>query len=760
MENEGIKELVESSEFTEPKKRILREFLVAYYEDGFVQCAGEFAQYFINAFEEGACERHTNGTEYLFVNKLKTPPNQYKLDEALAFIKKTEKLDLDRPSPGNDVPLNPLVNFNVYHKLFTNSHSHLEPAYGYLSADLQLDGEAYYPLKKCLIYYVESLRQTTINFFVGGELGDNRIHIGAMIPGGRGKGQMRKAVRQYSRSKYEQVAVISPNRTHLEQLIGRIISSGTGQNKREREERGYFGYKGIVLDEAQTLLCEDDKQLAAVILDFRNAMEVFGKNEVQKKLTAEAMMSYNPEARFMVMVHPVKFPPLFFDHGTARRLYMFAPGFDPVPESAGYNSILRPQPEFKLREYLNTSAANMPDLGFSEEAINELVLFIKTYNRWTLTHPNQRIRMLAQKFFTSIKTYFIRNAAILAIKDGEAEVTRRTVVLAGLDTIQFLLCTYEVYANESTINLSRDTWKTANPMEAALFEWLHFNNAVSEAATTLSISEVQIKIGEIFGVFDRQARSIFNRLQQEGLINSKKGSHDSKAWLAFTPIEDGVALEKPDPVDLAAFIIEKQQYLKETGKSGSGNTVPLKTGESGKSGSGNTHLSNSYAHESQNNINKNIINKYSDTLKVPLQSATPATLPTQKDIATPATLSGSSTSTARDGLHTTFQPSSEASPGSRINLPGDGACSPPGADVATAPGQPNNGTPKSDYKDIAELERDLEIRKIAFGHDFEYAPVWAVEHLKAAAQAGLILELPAGYWKWLRSSREDTTEEY
>jgi hypothetical protein len=91
-----------------------------------------------------------------------------------------------------------------------------------------------------------------------------------------------------------------------------------------------------------------------------------------------------------------------------------------------------------------------------------------------------------------------------------------------------------------------------------LFEWMHFNKATSEATTKLSIAQVQTKIGEIFGLQDRQAAGIFGKLVESGHIGRWKGAHETKSWLEFTPeLEGGVALGNYEPVDLKAFINKK-----------------------------------------------------------------------------------------------------------------------------------------------------------------------------------------------------------
>ncbi|MDE1768017.1 MAG: hypothetical protein KGH62_01485 [Candidatus Micrarchaeota archaeon] len=475
-----------------------------------------------------------------------------------------------------DVPLKRLVDFPDLYPYFANTHSHL-PAYDMVEHELQLKGDAYYPIKKAMCYMVESLRQRTETFMVGSELGDNRINIAEMVSGGRGKGQQRKLITQYDRGPYESVPTFQPTRTHVEQLIGKIIHT----KKETKEEKGFFGYKGLVVDECQTFICEEDKSFAALMLDFRNAMEVYTKNRVEKKLTAEEMMSYYPETRFLMLMHPIKLPALFFDHGTARRLFMFKIDVQPIPMSAAWASLLAPPPTSVLRDYINNpNVSSAPTFG--EDAVKEMVEWIQVWTNYVLTHPNQRVRAIGQRHFTSVKLQFIRTVGILSMIKDEISVKPKTVAQGCLDAIHFLLCTYEIYANESTINLSRDVWKTTDMQTAMVFEWMHYNGATSEETTKLTIDQVQNQIGDIFGVQDRQARGIFSKLVEQGLIGKKKAQHTSKSWLSFTPeLEGGVELDVKEVPNITKFLEDKiakyQLYSIQSGNTGNGNTSPLMT---------------------------------------------------------------------------------------------------------------------------------------------------------------------------------------
>ena len=66
-------------------------------------------------------------------------------------------------------------------------------------------------------------------------------------------------------------------RTNLEQLIGKYDKKGI-------ELEGYFKKKNLDVDEAHTLVIEEDKNLGGIMREFRIAMDTYGNNRVDKKM--------------------------------------------------------------------------------------------------------------------------------------------------------------------------------------------------------------------------------------------------------------------------------------------------------------------------------------------------------------------------------------------------------------------------------------------------------------------------------------------
>lgn len=465
--------------------------------------------------------------------------------------KYTAKVNPISETQTEDVPTLQLIDFSDYYKIFEDTHSHLD-AYQMISENVGLIGEEYYALKKCLTYQVESMRQPTLPFYVGSEFFDNRIHILLQGSAGTGKTKCKNIIQ----ARGEEVIECSGQRTNIEQLIGKKMKVKGGSI----ENKGYFGYKGLVLDEAQMLLCEEDKTLAAIMREIRLAMDIYGKNKVEKKLVDnELPLSYCPETRFLLMIHETMYPPVFFDTGTFRRMFAFVLKQTKVKQYDTVANLYRTTTDRQMKEYIsNDSSSGIVNLTFPKETIDEIVDWFLMWNRFSFLNPNRRIRGVCKGLIFSGKVYFFKMAAVLALSKNESRVSVETARLACRDTIHFLLKTVEVYGNRSMSTLSRDVWKTSNQQECMLFEWLQYNRATSREDSHLMIRDVQMQIQDIFGLMEKQARRVYIDLKKKGFIDDWRQGTDTKCWLAFQPnLDCPIDFEVDTFPDLKEWITKK-----------------------------------------------------------------------------------------------------------------------------------------------------------------------------------------------------------
>jgi len=470
------------------------------------------------------------------------------------YKKALEKTLLETKSfNDDDVPTLDLIDFSEYDKIFENTHKHLH-AFDLVDAELGLEGKEYYSVKKIMNYRVESLKQKTITISVGKEWTDNRLHVLFFGGAGTGKGVLKSAIRLN-----KDAVECSGARTNLEQLIGKI-------DKKQNEIEGYFRKECLDVDECHTLITEEDRSLGGVMREFRIAMDTYGRNTVDKKnVDAERFLSFNPTTRFGFYSHDTILPPVFFDLGTARRLFAFELKPIEVDEDAAIKSLLLENKTAELKEYINQKDWNASSRGFSKEGIQELIYWIKAWNKFCLLNKNQRIRLLGRRMFFSGKQYFMRLSTILSLMRNEPEVTNVTVKQACFDCFQFLLSTVQIYGNKSIMTLSRDIWKTSDLNEAMLFEWMHYKGALTKDGSKVMIAEVQNQIQDIFGVTsERQAKSIYKRMKKNGFIHDYKGQHTSVAWLGFAPhLEEFVVFKDNTPINLGDFLRKEKKKISE-----------------------------------------------------------------------------------------------------------------------------------------------------------------------------------------------------
>ena len=527
------------------------------------------------------------------------------VDEILRITAPAREKEGDKEEGIKMVPPKPLVDFSEYDHFFENTHSHL-PFFETLKQDMGLKGDAYYVITKELLYAIESLKQNTIAFKVGTTAADNRIHLLEFIRSGRGKGVQRSELEKYNRGDYDSVVHVPFTRLNMEQLIGRITTEGKGKNKRIVEVRGYLNYKCCVIDECADLLLESEKSDSGLMVELRNATEVYGNNLVNKKLTAENIMRYYPEMRLVLFSHPIKLMPRFFDRGLARRVFATQIANEPISINAAWESLFEESKGDQIKEYLNKNI-KVEGFAFDDEAKQELKEWIVVWAHFTVRHANQKVRLLGQWHLTSFKVQMLRLIAILAGIKGESIITRKTIAQASLDFVHFMLKTYEVFANEGTVGLSRDIWRTEDQAAAMFFERLWYNGATSEENTKISIDEAQTILADLAGLNDRQARAYFAKLVEGGLIGRKQGFQSSKAWLAFIPQIEGICDLDENVEELKVFLERKinQYELHNTNKINNN----IDGGHGGNGGNVQSHIDILYTrNHNTNKINNNIYN--------------------------------------------------------------------------------------------------------------------------------------------------------
>ncbi|MCX6803690.1 MAG: bifunctional DNA primase/polymerase [Candidatus Diapherotrites archaeon] len=448
-----------------------------------------------------------------------------------------------------------LIDFSEFNPVFQDTHSHLTN-FDLIDNEVGLQGSEYYSVKKALTYYAESMRQAPICFYTGSEAQDNRFHYGAMIGPGKGKGKLKGIARANPLC-----SEINGARTNLEQLIGKIMYEKGGK---EVENPGYFASVGLIADEAQNLLNEQDSNLASIMAEIRKALDPFTKNIPDKKLVNnKRALRYSPECRLKVLIHETTLETCFFDLGTFRRLFFFKISPKNITKADTNQNYYRTSKENMLKE-LYKNKIYSSGLVFEKKEIDLCLEYTDYFRRFLLNHPNKRAKTLGIMWHFSLPQMFFRMVGILAIARGETKPTEQTISFACFDCIQLLLETIKTYGNNSCLTLSRTYWKTTDQEAAMFLEWLYTNGATSESATTVTINEAIDKMANLKGINERQAKKELYKLQNlQGLIDKKQvGQHGSKVWITFNPeTSGGIELADYPSIDLLETLKKKKDEL-------------------------------------------------------------------------------------------------------------------------------------------------------------------------------------------------------
>lgn len=436
-----------------------------------------------------------------------------------------------------------VVDFKEFRKALEGTHSHLR-LFEQIEKTLGLNGKKYYPVKKFLCYFSESVIQPPIQTKIGTTHSDNRIHGLIIATAGKGKGVIKNNIKHSFKGNHK-VVIETSGLVHPEQLIGKMVKKGRGENKELIPNKGYLGADVLLHDEANTTLNEKAPNADQSQRIKRTAMDAFGQNLISKKLvddTLGELLEYNPTTRCLDFMHPEQFEPCFFDKGTYRRYFCFELGNSSnlsIEESV--KSIFEEPVDYSEQKRLFESMCSNSYSRFNlfvmnDECKNIVRKWILLWQDFVLNHQNSVVRRFGEMTFYSIKEYFFKMVTVLHganLKEAsEADITQ----MACIDCVHFLLETLENYCKYGNMANTTDVWRGAKDMEIKALEYLWRNAAVSYDSSEISIVRFKEVVSELFGVHERQARGIISSMKSKNFISSKQvGSDSSRVWLNFEP---------------------------------------------------------------------------------------------------------------------------------------------------------------------------------------------------------------------------------
>ncbi len=519
----------------------------------------------------------------LFLKTLKVAQEKY----GLKVTKKTKENNRIPEDLENYVENSDNINFEEYKKYFENTTKHI-CNYELINELFPLDGENYSSLKKACLYMINSILQPTFQIRIGKYRFDNRIHILMIAEPGKGKGVIKSGLTYYPKKALPGNIEVPVSISHEEQLLGKMVSGAKGKPPIER--KGMLRNVLLVVDESTKVVNESDTKNENIMRLKRLGMDIYYMNEVSKNLVAdEVPMSYFPTTRCVDFTHPERFSGRFFTTGTFRRYFAFEIEGSKEYIVADSTKGLFEEPKFSeqdIQQFLVDQSLNYKKLidgktfdpiKISKEGIKEAVKWIDAWNGFVLSHPNAQVQKFGERTFFSIKEYFFRLICIHGVTKMNVvhkEIPKEDVLDACFDCVELLLNTLETYLKNGNMIHGTDIWQTDDEQEATLLNYMFRKGATSYEKTPLSIRQVQEACADIMGLLGRRSISKYTSMKERGLIKDRKGQHDSKAWIGFTPNlatqkgdqEEGKNQKLPDMSELQSFRGTLNILLKEKKK--------------------------------------------------------------------------------------------------------------------------------------------------------------------------------------------------
>lgn len=444
-------------------------------------------------------------------------------------------------------------------EMFTQPLENTEHLTGFdlMDLDLGLEGEAYKPLKMALYYFQNSLRQDNVHYKINHKTKiDNRPHLLIVSSPGTGKTTIKNQNKRVLKNYEDVEGVIEVSGvSHPEQLVGKIVYKGKGDNKRPETKMGILGYKCVMNDEAQDMLNEKNDVYAKAQRLKRIGMDTYGDNKISKKLVADDpkdVLEYDSPSRVCDFMHPVKLDSPFFTTGSFRRYYAFNVDLNPeisLKNVTDFNFDVIINKKENWLYYLDWLYSEQTNVEFTKETLDIISHFHKCLLYYLLKHKNPTAMRYALQTRYSMRGMFCKNVLILAKGKKEKKPSLFTTLSACRDTLLFILKSIETYNDLGNMGVSSDVWGGVNENDAEALEFLLKEKAFTKESSNITIKRFQTILCNFYGCKLTQARGHHYRLKRDGFVNSSQdGRHNSKVWLKFIPKEINLNSEGFDPL--------------------------------------------------------------------------------------------------------------------------------------------------------------------------------------------------------------------
>ncbi|MFH1332487.1 MAG: hypothetical protein ABIH63_04365 [archaeon] len=451
---------------------------------------------------------------------------------------------------------------------FRNLHyatTHL-PYYKHIDQLLGLYGKHYNPIKKARYYQLAGgIIQRPIK--LGMKYTDTRFPCGYSLPTEGGKNDIiylfKDIVTKTKKTEQHFYTIEEPVSYHPEQLVGKVITTEinnpkvlSGEATKPKkirvkvENRGHFDADYVDLDEANTLIFQNDEQTKQAREYISKALNPIGRNEITKRLVDDLpaeKISYDPVCTFSFYFQPAKIPENLVLQGFLRRNLMPVGKIEPFlnygNEEDFKNKIT--DPNFSRQETRDQIIKHLEkvrestkgkDFAFTDGAKEKINYYLPYLIAEGQVH-SEKVANYTKLVKWTIQDYLIKMSCILAGSYYTTLVTEDFVTLAFMDLVELLQATFDFIKEWVIGDFSYGVgWQGANYKERNCLEYLYEKKCFSLETSTISISDFQRYITNIYAVKEDMARKICNRFKKNRWIDSKQiDRYETRVWLTFIP---------------------------------------------------------------------------------------------------------------------------------------------------------------------------------------------------------------------------------
>jgi hypothetical protein len=403
----------------------------------------------------------------------------------------------------------------------------------------RLIGDGYIPIMKSIWYNLVSTKIATSRLKIGDIYVDGRIHPLIVLRSGGGKNEMKRVIKEVLNGIGKNY--IEPTSYHPEQFVGKVKISKDKDGETYKPIPGHLSQDYLLIDEGKQLLTSNDPINSESRKYLRMGMDQYPNNEITKKsvdIDHDNALRYTPHCCIAVFIQPFTLEEHIVLDGDLRRFVV------PYVEMKGYNE------EKAYEERLRGSSKLIPNENFIEviKSLREFEDFNITEDAKTtfnelfdLLSKRGETYSLKMSNYMEIVGYgnqntFIKFSVIQALQDNTSILDSKHIELAFIDYAEILEHTYLFVENKVIGDLNYgESWNGAMDKDFRALNWLNIHGATSELESNVSIADYIDKLMKVFRVDKRQAQRKLKIHKEKEWVETKKGQHDSKLWLAFTP---------------------------------------------------------------------------------------------------------------------------------------------------------------------------------------------------------------------------------